>query len=303
MLILAVILAWGVCFYINRNGKIVPNIGGGCFSSKQPTYNPPAPPTLPTADQLFASGTNYAKSNNPMAFGAREGALTDLQNPTAYYQSFQPTSFEQALGNQSFQNVWPDTQNYMANILGKSGMAYSPVASATLGKEYGNLSQSIGQYLSDQANGRATNSLNARLGIDPMSMVTPFVQTGMTQGNNQANLDYGYQQALAQQQYQQQMNQYQQQAAMAKMFGQISPLGGNIYGASTGHLGDSLGGTMQSFNSFAPALMSGMTGGLGGMFGGGAAGAGTNGVSNFAGNNMSLGANLGGPAPSALPVF
>jgi hypothetical protein len=40
----------------------------------------------------------------------------------------------------------------MQNILSKSGMAYSPVAAQTLGKEYGNLSTQIGQYLNDQLN-------------------------------------------------------------------------------------------------------------------------------------------------------
>ncbi len=238
----------------------------GCFSSKQPTYTPPAPPTLPTAQELYSQAMTFGNQNMPMAMGAREGALTDLQNPNAYYSSFQPTSFEQALGNQSFQNVWPDTQAYMANVLGKSGMAYSPVAAATMGKEYGNLSQSIGQYLSDQANTRATGSLNARLGIDPMSSImNPFANMGQQQGNNQANLDYGYQQAQAQQQYQQAMNKYQQQQAAAKMFGQVSPVFGNIYGASTGNLGSSLSGTMDTMNAFAPAAMGAMTGGAGGM--------------------------------------
>lgn len=270
----------------------------GCFSSKQPTYTPPAPPTLPTADQLFAAGTNYAKTNSPLAFGAREGALADLSRGNDYYAGFQPTSFEQALGNQSFQNVWPDTQAYMMNLLGKSGMAYSPVAAQTLGKEYGNLSQSIGQYLNEQGNNRANASLNARLGIDPNSMIQPFVTTGMNQGNSQANLDYGYQQSLAQQQYQQAMNKYQQQQSFAKTLGQISPVFGNVYGASTGSLGSSLSGTADTMGSFLPMFTNG---GMGNVFGGGT-GAGS-GVSNFAGNNMGIGANLGGAQPTALPVF
>lgn len=240
----------------------------GCFSSSQPTYNPPAPPTLPTADQLFTQGTNYAKTNDPLAYGAREGALSDLQNPTAYYSSFQPTSFEQALGNQSFQNIWPDQQAYMANILSKSGMAYSPVAAQTMGNAYGNLATNIGQYLNTQADNRANQSLTARLGIDPMSMVNPFVQTGQQQGNAQANLDYGYSQAQAQQQYQQAMNQYNQQQSMAQFLGFASPVAGNIYNATQGNLGTGLSGSMQALQYGLPLLTGGVSG-FGSIFGSG----------------------------------
>lgn len=266
------------------------NLFGG---KEQPTYTPPAPPKLPTADELFASGTNYAKTNMPNAFGAREGALADLQNPMAYYGSFQPTSFEQALGNQAFQNIWPDQQAYMANVLGKSGMASSPVAATTLGNAYGNLATNIGQYLNTQANDRATGSLNARLGIDPNNVIQPFVNVGMNQGNAQANADYGYQQALAKQQYQQAMNKFQQEAATARMVGQISPVGGTIYGASTGHLGDAWGGSGQSFQQMLPMIMSMATGGAGGF-----------GMSGGAGFGQTIGSGVGGySSPQAMNVF
>lgn len=270
----------------------------GCFSNKQPTYNPPPPPTLPTAQELFSQAQSFGNQNMPNAMGAREGALTDLQNPTQYYSGFQPTSFEQALGSQSFQNIWPDQQAYMMNLLGKSGMASSPVAATTLGNAYGNLATNIGQYLNTQANDRATGSLNARLGIDPMaSIMNPFANVGQQQGNSQANLQYGYQQALAQQQYQQQMNQFQQQAAAAKMMGQISPLGGTIYGASTGHLGDAWGGTGQTMSSVLPMIMGMFTGGAGGAGAGAGAGAG-----NSFGQAISSGVG-GVNTPSAMPVF
>lgn len=272
----------------------------GCFSST-PTYTPPAPPKLPTAQELYGQAQTFGQSTMPNAMGAREGALNDLKNPTAYYAGFQPTSFEQAMGNQQFQNIWPDQQAYMNNVLNKSGMAYSPVAAATMGKAYGNLSMGIGQYLNTQANDRATGSLNARLGIDPMSSIMqPFASMGAQQGNAQGQLDYGYQQALAQQQYQQQMDKFQQQAAMAKMFGQISPIGGGIYGASTGHLGDSLGGSAQSMSQMMPFIMSMMSGGAGAGMGAAASGGG-NGV-NFVGNAMGegYGSSLG---KSAMSVY
>lgn len=233
-----------------------------------PSYNAPAPPKLMTADELFSSGNNFAKTNFPTAYGAREGALADLNNPN-YYAGFQPTSFEQALGNQYFKNVWPDTEAYTADVLSKSGMAYSPVAAATLGKRYGDLSTQIGQYLSDLGNTRATNSLSARLGIDPMSLISPYVDVGMTQSNNQANLDYDYQKQLAQIAYQQALQKYQQQKGMASLFSKIGgtglgallalPTGGMsvLAGAALGGLGGDLAAPMFGGNAASPEAIGG----------------------------------------------
>lgn len=273
----------------------------GCFSSKQPTYTPPAPPKLPTAEELYAAGTNYAKTNSPLAYGAREGALTDLQDPTAYYSQFQPTSFEQALGNQSFQNIWPDQQAFMMNQLSKSGMSYSPVAAQTLGNAYGSLKTNIGEYLNTQANNRANQSLTARLGIDPNSMVQPYVQTGMGQGNAQASLDYGYQQALAQQQYQQAMNDYQSQQAKAKVLG-MTGLAGLGYDATQGNLASGLSGTMDTVGMIAPFLAGGAggAGGFASLFGG----QGGNGSSGIFGSQSTPSYMNGGKTMgSALSVY
>src|SRR3990167_9015974 len=57
---------------------------------------PPAP-RLRTAEELFGSATNWARTNNPLAYGAREGALADINRPE-FYSGFQPTSMDQALG-------------------------------------------------------------------------------------------------------------------------------------------------------------------------------------------------------------
>lgn len=193
-----------------------------------PSYNPPPPPKLPTADELYASGTKYAKENSPLAFGARESALSDLSKGNDYYAGFQPTSFEQALSNQYFQNVWPDTEESIKHGLSLSGLDSSPILASMLGKARGGIETQIGQYLSDLGNTRATNSLNARLGIDPMSLVSPYVSTGMSQGNAQASLDYNYQQQLAQAAYQQALAKQQQSQGM---FGSLASLGGAGLGA------------------------------------------------------------------------
>lgn len=223
----------------------------GCFGGgKAPEYQAPAAPKLPTADELFASGTNYAKANMPLAYGAREGALQDLQDPTAYYSSYQPTSFEQALGSQSFKNIWPDQQAYMMNLLGKSGMAYSPVAATTLGNAYGNLSTNIGQYLDTQANNRATGSLTARLGIDPMSTVTPFVNTGASQSQAQAGYDQTASINAANAQYANALQTYNANQAKNQFLGQaIGGAGGFLLGGPAGaSIGSGLGGTLAGGN-------------------------------------------------------
>lgn len=272
----------------------------GCFSSDQPTYTPPPPPTLATAPELYGQAQSFYQDNGYGGLlGAQQTALNNANNPN-YYSTFQPTSFEQALGNQQFQNIWPDEQALIMNQLSKSGMAYSPVAAQTLGNAYGNLSTGIGEYLNNQGNTRATNAINAGLGISPGQLLTPFVQTGQTQSNDQAQLNYGYQQAQAQQQYQQQMNQYQQDQSMAQMLGAVSPIAGNIYNATQGNLSSGLSGTFNTLGQVAPLAMSaaGMPGGfgIGSMFSGmGQGGQGGNGV-NMASNSMSqgYGQNMGG---------
>lgn len=283
----------------------------GCFSSQPPTYTPPAPPTLATAPDLYNQAQSFYQDNG---YGglltAQQTALNNANNPN-YYSQFQPTSFEQALGNQQFQNIWPNEQAQIMQQLSKSGMADSPVAAATIGNAYGNLSTNIGEYLNSQGSTRASNAINAGLGISPGSLLTPFVQTGQTQSNDQANLNYGYSQAQAQQQYQQQMNSYQQQQSLAQMLGYVSPVAGNIYNATQGNLGSGLSGTFNSLGQAAPLAMSaaGMPGGFGAgsMFSGMGQGqqgmSGQNGV-NFADNAQSqgYGSNLGGQQPEALPV-
>lgn len=234
----------------------------GCFSSQQPTYTPPAPPTLATASDLYGQAQDFYQNNGYGGLlSAQQTALNNANNPN-YYSSFQPTSFEEALGQQQFQNVWPNEQAAIMQQLSRSGMADSPVAAGTIGNAYGNLASGIGQYLNTQADTRATNAINAGLNISPSQLLSPFVQTGQTQSNDQANLNYGYSQAQAQQQYQQQVNQYQQQQSMAQMLGYVSPVAGNIYNATQGNLGSGLGGSFNALQQYAPLIAGQMGGGM-----------------------------------------
>jgi hypothetical protein len=261
----------------------------GCFSSSQPTYSPPTPPKLPTAEELYNQSQSFWNTNYPELANAQTNALKNVNNPD-YYSTFQPTSMESALQQKNFQNVWPDTEAYMKNILSQSGMAYSPTAAATLGKQYGNMQTQIGQYLTDLGNTRATNAINAGLGISTSSLLQPYVSTGQQQSTNQANLDYQYQQALAQQQYQQAMNEYQQNQAFAQMLGQVSPVAGNVYNATQGNLGTGLAGTMKDVQTMIPMMSLGSGGLFGNLFNGSNTGSTNsgNGV-NFANNYQGSG--------------
>lgn len=238
--------------------------------NKTPQYNAPAPPKLPTADELYSSGNAFAKNNFSGAYGAREGALGDLAKGNDYYAGFQPTSFEAALGDRYFENAWPGTEESIKHGLSLSGLDSSPLLAEQLGTARSGLEYEIGKYLSDQGNERARYSLTSRLGIDPMQMINPYVETGMYQGNKQASLDYDYAQQLAQIEYQNQVNKYNQKNALYKTIGMVSPIGGAIYGGIDGGsdgLASSFGGSAEMMKILLPALMANQGGGLGSIMG------------------------------------
>lgn len=254
-----------------------------------PTYSPPTPPTLATASDLYNQAQSFYQNNgNGGLLTAQQTALNNANNPN-YYSQFQPISLEQALGSQYFSNVWPDEQAAIRQQFSQSGLTSSPALAETLGRAQGGLETQIGSYLSSQGDTRATNAINAGLGISPNSVLGPYVQTGENQSNAQAQLQYGYQQAQAQQDYQQQMNKYQSQNALASTLGQLSPIGGQIYGGITGTSGSAFGGTAQLLGQISPYLLSaGM-----GSFGGGASAGGGNvnipGMGSTSTNGMTFG--------------
>jgi hypothetical protein len=224
----------------------------GCFGGKkQPVYKPPPPPKLPTAEELFAGGEKFARSTQPLAFGAREGALSDIATPQAtnqFFTGFQPSSFDEALGNQYFQNVYPDVERTIKHGLSLSGIESSPILAQQLGRARGQVGFDIGSYLSNIANQRAMFNLQSRLGIDPNQIVAPFVNTGLSQSQRQAGLDYDFAQQQAQAEYQQALQDYQQRQGLISSIGTIAGGGlgflvGGPYGAS---IGSSLGGSAAS---------------------------------------------------------
>ena len=244
------------------NGNV---FSGGCFSGpSRPELKVPEAPKLPTAGELFGEGIGVAKDVAPLAFGARESALGDIATPEKamqYYSGYGPTSFEDALSNQYFENVWSDTEREIKHGLSLSGMESSPILSKQLGEARGKLGYDIGSYLSNLGNQRATANLSSRLGIDPYSMITPYTNLGATQSGRQASYDWQESQAQAESQWINEMNEYEDQMAFAKSMGSVfGPVAGWGFGGP--EVGVSAMGDMLQAGA-------GMMGGVPGMGGGG----------------------------------
>lgn len=272
---------------------------------EEPQYTPPPAPVYPTVEEIYAQAVPFGKENYPLAYGAREQALADLakggayyegfQDPqiaallkqigmggegaAGYYQGFQPTSFEEALSNQYFQNIIPDIERSIKQNLSLSGMAYSPILAEQIAEQRGKVGVDIGKYLSDlgqtrattgintlgnlynTAENRAINALNARLGIDPYSTFSPYAETDITQQNKQIEANYAAALKKAQADYKNAMSKYQQ--GQAKIGG-LSSLAGAGIGAL---LTIPTGGVI---NPWTGATIGGALGGTAGsLFGGG----------------------------------
>lgn len=195
---------------------------------KTPEYPKIQPASVITGQDATKQAMDLANQYFGPQMGAQAQGLADLGMGNAYYEQYQPTSFEQALANQQFQNIWPDEQALIMNQLSKSGMAYSPVAAATLGKAYGNLASGIGEYLNTQANTRATNNLTALLGFDPNAYYGPISNAITGQSNQQATLTQNANMQNADAQYKNDLSRYaQNQSGM----GALGTVGGAALGA------------------------------------------------------------------------
>lgn len=251
-----------------------------------PQYPDIQPAQVVTGQDATNQAMALANQYFPQQMGAQAQGLNDLSMGNAYYDQYQPTSFEQALGNQQFQNIWPNEQAAIMQQLSNSGMVYSPVAASTVGNAYGNLATNIGEYLNTQGNTRATNNLNALLGFNPNTYYGPISnaitgqsnqQAGLTQQANVQNAGADYSNSLAN--YNQQMAQNGAVGsigggALGFAFGgpQGAAIGSNIGGmfggsGSGGNLGNSLLASQYLGNS---QPFGGMFSGMGSSSGNGA---------------------------------
>ncbi len=203
----------------------------------EPKQELPAAPQYKTAQQLFDEAMGYAKTNYPQAYGARESALGDISKGNAYYESFQPTSFEQALGNRNFQDI----DRIIKQSLSMSGVESSPI----LAEQRAKAGTDIGEFLTNLGNERARYSLNSRMGIDPNAVMSPFLNTNMGQSNLQTESDYENALIKASMDYQNALKAYNNKASGISTVSTLAGAGiGFALGGPAGaSLGASLGGT------------------------------------------------------------
>lgn len=214
-----------------------------------PTYTPPAPVYAMSGATGQQQGYDLANQEYGPQMGAQAQGIADIGQGANYYNNFGPSTLAQAVGNQYMQNIWPQEQATIQNQFANSGMEFSPANASTQGNAYGTMATNVGEYEQGISNQNATNNLSQLMSINPMNYSQPITNSILNQSNTNTGLQNQYNQAVAQQQYQQQYNQYSQNNALASTIGQLSPIGGQIYGASTGTSGSAFGGTASTLGS------------------------------------------------------
>lgn len=231
-----------------------------------PTYSPPQPVLAMSGQEGVNQGMSLANQYFSPQMGAQAQGIADIGQGQSYYNNFGPSTLADAVGNQYFNNIWPQQQAMIQNQFANSGMNFSPGLASTEANAYGNLASGVGQYEQNISNQNATNNLSDLLSINPNSYYGPITNDILNQSNTNTNMQNQYNQAVSQQQYQQAYNKYSNQNSLANTIGQISPLGGQIYGGITGTSGSAFGGTASSFGNAAQLAMM-MNGGVGGSSG------------------------------------
>lgn len=271
-----------------------------------PTYTPPAPVYAMSGADAQTQGYGLAQQEYGPQMGAQAQGIADINQGAGYYNSFGPSSLSQAMGNTYMQNVVPQADAAAMNQLANSGMQNSPAAGAVVGNINANAGINIGQYEQGLSNQNATNNLSQLMSINPTSYVNPITQGITNQSNINTGLTNQYNQAVAQQQYQQQYNQYAQNNALASTIGQLSPIGGQIYGATTGTSGSAFSGTANMLGSPGSALamnqMMNQYNMQPGSYSPGSNGLGTSGNSGYGAMNNSYADSASSGYGSSMPV-
>lgn len=273
----------GLYYYAKHNPSIRADKNGNIFGGgggDEPELNYPPPPPLKSAEEHFQESLASQKAQFPLGLGAREEALGDLSRGSEFYEEFQPTSIEDALANQYFQNVWPDVQKEIKHGLSLSGMESSPILAAQLGKARGQVGFDIGSYLANQGQQRGEFSLSNRLGMNPMQQLQPQMDMSAQIDQQQKQMDYQYSVQKAQMDYQKNVAKAQKKAGMASTIGTVlgtiggaivgGPGGAAIGGSIGGSIGGAIGGGGQSPINFGDAMA--IQGQYGNQWGGGQTG-------------------------------
>ncbi len=209
------------------------------------------------AGDIFEEALGFGRKEFPLALGARETGLQrvgagELEPTQAFFESFQPTSFEKGISGTFFQDALERakrTAGQRASLAGIESVfpeQFSRAISPTL--------FNIGQFLANQGQRRGELALQGRqqgilqqLSIDPLQAIQPFTNLSERQSNLQSQADF--QTAM-----QNAISEFQKRASGADLFKQIGQVGGGILGAA---FGGPAGG----------AVASQIGGGIGDLFG------------------------------------
>ena len=261
---------------------------------------------VPSGAELFQQALAAAQGAFPQGFAAREQAAGQLQGldissllaPVDAAQ-FGPTSFEEALGAQQFQNIFPDVQRQIRQSLSLSGFATSPILAQLEGRERGRLGVDIGSFLSNLGQRRAEleqqrrgtetqatlNKIQLGLGAAPEGLLGQIFQGQQRQA--------GLQQAEQLAQFQERASQRGGGSALLSLLGAGAgfalggPVGAGIGGSLGGGIGSLFGGGSSPVGIQDALLLSQLgQGGGGGFFSGRGGGGGGLGQSGFTAQNF-----------------
>jgi len=231
----------------------------------RPSYSPPKPIHYDQAPEFFRDALAWAKKTFPQATMSREKGLRDIRSLEAspeYYAQYGPTSFEEALGNQYFQNIIPDLEASIKHNLSLSGMYSSPILAEQIAQARGRVGYDVGKYLADLAQRRAElgiqgrqAALMAEIGIDPASVYGPYLETDIQQSNLKSLAEYQGRVADSQAGFQNALSDWQSAGSLGSLIGSgIGAIGGSFFGAPMigASIGGSLGGAMAGGGAGSP---------------------------------------------------
>lgn len=234
------------------------NRGGG--DDDEPVLPKPKSPA-----ELMSEQAAWMQGEFPEYYGTREWGAGQLKQIPSFdiapieYEKFGPTSFEEALGTRYFENVWPETERAIKHGLSLSGMAYSPVLGAQLGKARGGIEYDIGRYLSELGEQRAVRDYERRL--KEMGAGEEARQFAISQAMGTQPMEYLPQwQQQEQNRYTADLMEYQK-ALKEYEKGKMGGTWGSLIGMGVGAIAAPFTGGL----SLIPAMALG--GGLGGMIG------------------------------------
>ena len=257
-IILTLIMLWFICFYLNRNGRIIPRIGGGCFGSPDtPELGTITPEQVITGGEGRTQAFDIGQEQFPGALEAREFAIDTARDPSKlneFFAGLAPSPLAQSVQESAFGPLLDAAKRQALQVSSLQGI---PSAfNANFSRAFAPTITSIGQFLSNLLENRGGSALANLFGVDPEGVLGPIAADIFGQSNKQANINTNANLFNTQAQFVNDTNQFNRDAAFARTIGKISPLAAFA-----------VGGPEAGIGSFADAL-SGGGGFLSSVFGG-----------------------------------